>query len=448
MRLITLLRASWLALALTSSALAGEPADVPPVSDNSPIMTETTALVAGDLDRVAVPIPSEKAVRFYRGGLFWWSVSVVWSWGVPLLVLFAGLSGRLGRIAERLGRKQVFVTVLFVIGYFLIRFALYLPLHYWTGFVRMHEYGLSNQTLGRWLHTRIVDTAVWAATYAAVFVVLRSLLSWSPRRWWVYSSIFVTGVVFFYVLIKPIWIDPLTNKFGAMQDKKLEVEILTLAERAGIEGSRVFEVDMSRDTKETNAYVAGLGGTKRIVFWDTLLTQLNREEVLFIMAHEMGHYVLRHVLSGCLITSLVYAVSLFLIDRVGRAFIARFKLRFGFERLEEVAAIPVFLLRFNVLLFLTSPILNAHSRYNEHEADRFALEITRNPQAAAQGFVKLQTDNLDVPYPYLLDKLWRHSHPPLGERIEFANTYRPWETGKAGRYDHLFTNPEPAKQAK
>lgn len=431
-----------LAFTLAGVGVAAELPAGPPRPDNPETVTET----AGATNYlVPVPVPSEQAVRFYQGGLFWWSVAVVWSWGVPILVLFSGLSGRLGRIAERFGKKLVFVTVLFVIGYFLIESALHLPLHYWTGFVRMHEYGLSNQTLGRWLHTLIVDAAVWAAIYAAVFVVLRSLLRWSPRRWWVYSSFFVTGVVFFYVLIQPVWVAPLTNKFGAMQDKKLEADILALAERAGIEGGRVFEVDMSRDTKAINAYVAGLGATKRIVFWDTLLTQLNREEVLDVMAHEMGHYVLSHVIWGCLVTSLVYALSLFLIDRVGRALIARFKQRFGFERLEQVAAIPVFLLMINVLLFLTSPILNAHSRYNEHEADRFALEITRNNKAAAQGFVKLQTGNLGVPYPYLIDKFWRHSHPPLGERIEFANTYRPWETGKAGRYDHLFTNPEPAK---
>lgn len=167
----------------------------------------------------------------------------------------------------------------------------------------------------------------------------------------------------------------LTLTCSGFADKELEADILALAERAGIASSRVFEGDMSRDTKETNAYVAGLGGTKRIVFWDTLLTQLSRDEVLFIMAHEMGHYVLNHVIWGCLVTSLVYALSLFLVDRVGRAFVARFKQRFDFERLEDVSAISVFLYMFNVLLFLTSPILNAHSRFNEHEADRFALEI-------------------------------------------------------------------------
>ena len=306
MRLIAILCGVGLALNLAGVGLAAELPAGPLRPDNPEAVSETAGATN---NLVAVPVPSEQAVRFYEGGLFWWSVTVVWSWGVPILVLFSGLSGRLGRITERFGKKQVFVTILFVVGYFLFRFALYLPLHYWTGFVRMHEYGLSNQTLGRWLHTRIVDAAVWTAIYAAVFVVLRSLLRWSPRRWWVYSSIFVTSVVFFYVLIRPVWVDPLTNKFGAMQDKKLEADILALAERAGIEGSRVFEVDMSRDTKETNAYVAGLGGTKRIVFWDTLLTQLNREEALFIMAHEMGHYVLNHVIWGCLVTSLVYALS-------------------------------------------------------------------------------------------------------------------------------------------
>jgi len=202
---------------------------------------------------------------------------------------------------------------------------------------------------------------------------------------------------------------------------------------------------MSADTKEINAYVTGLGGTKRIVLWDTLLASLDRKETLFVMGHEMGHYVLHHVIIGCLLISLVYALGLFLIDRAGRSMIARFKARFGFARLEDVGAIPVFLLLFDLLFFVSAPVLNAHSRYQEHEADRFALELTRDNRAAALGFVKLQTDNLGVPYPYFMDKLWRHSHPPLGERIEFANTYRPWENGQAGRYEHLFKRAKPAK---
>lgn len=429
-----------LAFALTTGGETAELTPTPPPAQPPRSSLETSLSTHGP---VAVPAPSEKAVRFYQSGLWWWGLRQVWSWCIPALVLFTGWSGRLGRWAERVGRKQVFVTVLFVIAYYLIEFVLRLPLAYWLGFVRMHDYGLSNQRFGRWLWTVAVDTAVWIAIYAVVFVVLRSLLRWSPRRWWMHASVFVTGVVFFYVLIRPVWVDPLTNQFGAMQDKTLEADILGLADRAGIAGSRVFEVDMSTDTREINAYVTGLGQTKRIVLWDTLLARLDREEVLFIMAHEMGHYVLNHVILTCIVISLIYGLGLFLFDRIGRAIIARYHQRLGFSRLEDVGAIPIFVLLIAVLFFLSAPLQNARSRYAEHEADRFALELTRDSHAAAMGFVKLQTENLGVPYPHLIDKLWRHSHPPLGERIEFANTYRPWETGQPGRYHQLFKAPKP-----
>ena len=114
------------------------------------------------------------------------------------------------------------------------------------------------------------------------------------------------------VLVKPIWIDPLFNKFGPMKDKALERSILDLASRAGIEGSRVFEVDKSVDTKAVNAYVTGVLGTKRIVLWDTLLARLDEKEVLVVMAHEMGHYVLGHVVRSILLSSLVILAGLFL----------------------------------------------------------------------------------------------------------------------------------------
>ncbi len=126
------------------------------------------------------------------------------------------------------------------------------------------------------------------------------------------------------MLVMPIWIDPLFNKFGPMKDKALERRILDLAERAGIEGSRVFEVEKSVNTKAMNAYVTGVFGTKRIVLWDTLLAQLDAPEVLAVMGHEMGHYVLGHVVRSILLGSLVVLAGLFFVDRAGRWLIARF----------------------------------------------------------------------------------------------------------------------------
>jgi Zn-dependent protease with chaperone function len=264
------------------------------------------------------------------------------------------------------------------------------------------------------------------------------LLKKSPRRWWLYTGILAVPFLFFVTLISPIWISPLFNEFGPMKDKALEAQILALAERAGIEGSRVYEVNKSVDTKAVNAYVTGFMDTKRIVLWDTIIAKLNEKELLFVMGHETGHYVLGHVVKLILFFSLLILISFYVIYRTAGGLIDRFKSRFGFDQLSDVASLPLIILLVNVFTLIITPIALTFTRYNEHQADRFGLEITQSNHAAAMAFVKLQQENLGNPRPGLLYKLWRASHPTLGERIDFCNTYRPWEKGEPLEYGEIF----------
>lgn len=156
------------------------------------------------------------------------------------------------------------------------------------------------------------------------------------------------------------------------------------------------------------------------------------------MAHEMGHYVLRHVLIGCLLMALTYAATFFLADRIGNRILSKLRNRLGFESLSDLGAIPLLFLFIAAFKFLTDPLANVASRYSEHEADRFGLEMTHNNRASALSFVKIQQENLGVPRPAFLVQVWRGTHPALGERIDFANSYHPWTTGEAGKYEHLF----------
>ena len=261
------------------------------------------------------------------------------------------------------------------------------------------------------------------------------LLRKSPRRWWLYTSLLAVPFMFLAMLIAPIWIDPLFNRFGPMQDKTLEAKILAEAQRAGIEGGYVFQVDKSVDTNAVNAYVTGLGNTKRIVLWDTLLAKLDPAEVLFVMAHEMGHYVLNHVIQGILVGFLAVLAGLYAVHRMAGFLIRRSQGRFGFNELSDIASLPLIVLLTSVVSLVLSPAVLAYSRYTEHEADRFGLELTQNNHAAATAFVKLQQENLSNPRPGLLYTLWRGSHPSLGDRIDFVNTYRPWASGQRLRYE-------------
>ena len=242
------------------------------------------------------------------------------------------------------------------------------------------------------------------------------------------------------VLVKPIWIDPLFNEFGPMKNKALEQSILDLASRAGIEGSRVFEVDKSVDTKAVNAYVTGVFNTKRIVLWDTLIARLDENELLVVMAHEMGHYVLGHVTRSILLSSLVILAGLFFVNLLGRvADRPLFACAWISTASPMSPRFPLILMLIQLSSLVLTPVAFAYSRFQEHEADRFALDLTHANHSGAMAFVKLQEENLSNPRPGLIYRIFRATHPSIGERIDFCNSYRPTDR----RVDSRSSSAEP-----
>ena len=417
-----------LALALT----VGQPVATPPTSPAASPVSEATP--------VEVPPATPTALRYYTSGNWLWVLDQVVSIALLAAILFTGLSARLRAWAQRIGRNWFFTIVVYFALFTIVTFVITLPLTYYEEFVRQHDYGLSNQTLQKWWTDSLTTLAVSCVAGALFLWVPYLLLRKSPRRWWLYTAAAAIPFIVVANLVAPIWIAPLFNKFEPMQDKALETRILALADRAGIEGSRVFQVNKSVDTKTLNAYVAGLWQTKRIVLWDTIIARMNERELLFVMGHEMGHYVLGHVWQRLAFASLLILFLFYAAYRTMGTIVARWGSRFGFSDLADVASLPLLLLVTGVFSMAIVPALNALTRYQEHESDRFGLEITQTNHSAGSAFVKLQEDALGNPWPGFLFKMWRASHPPLGERIEFSNDYHPWREGAPLRYADRFKN--------
>jgi STE24 endopeptidase len=425
-----------LLLILAVPALIAQPAE------DFPTPTSVASPQSGDTSEpVPVPEPSDKAMRYYRSGNVLWLIGTVWGLAVPALLLFTGLSARIRNVARKIGRKEFFTIAVYGILFTLLTFLLDLPLSYYQGFVRQHAYGLSSQTAGKWWTDAFIGLAISCVFIALTLWFPYWLLRKSPRRWWLFTGLAVAPLLAFMLFVTPIWIEPLFNDFGPMKNKALESRILALADRAGIEGSRVYEVKKSVDTKTVNAYVTGFLNTKRIVLWDTLLAKLSDREVLLVMGHEMGHYVLGHVRQLIALGTALTLLGLWVVHRTAGGLIARYRERFGFSELSDVASVPLMALLFSLVTFLLTPAIFAFTRHNEHESDRFGLEITRDNHDCATAFVKLQQENLGNPRPGRLYKLWRSTHPPLGERIDFCNQYRPWEKGEPLKYDELIRGP-------
>lgn len=387
------------------------------------------------LEAVAVPEPKPAAVRFHRTGHWIWAGSMAMSLAIPLLMLMTPISERIQAFSLRHGYGRIGAVLLFVTLATVMAFTIRLPWSYAAGHLRLKAYGLSEQTSAAWLAD--------AAKSVAVSVVIQGLIAsivWGllvvrfPKTWWLWTA---AGTLPFLVLgafLTPLVIDPLFNRFGLLKDKPLEAAILQLANHAGVAGAQVFEVDKSRQTKAVNAYVTGLLGSKRIVLWDTLIAKLPPREVKAVVAHELGHYVLGHVRWGVLIGGLSAFAGMFVLDRSLRWAIAHWGRALNVSDMTDLNAMVLLIVLATLGEILAAPVTNMISRTMEHQADVFAIELTRDPAAVGRAFAALQQENLSVPFPNWLYRTWRATHPAIGERIEFANRYRPWVDGGSGRY--------------
>jgi STE24 endopeptidase len=395
---------------------------------------------------VAVPEPSALALRYHRSGNLLWAGATALDLLLPAALLFTGASARVRRLAAGLARGRGFATIaVYGAVYSLIQAVVFLPLSWYAGYVRQHAYGLSTETAEAWLGDWGKAVALSALFAALLLWIPYRLLRASPRRWWLWTGLLTAPLAALAMIVIPLYVAPLFDRYDRMRDPALEARIHRLAARAGIPDSRIYEVKKSDETRRVNAYVTGFGGTKRIVLWDTLVDRLSPDEVVFVVGHEIGHFVLRHTLTIIVTATLLVTLSLYAVHRVAGWLLARFAHRFGFDRLDDVASLPLLAVVGGVVMLAATPAALALSRWEEREADRFGLEITQDNPAAARAFVRLQQDNLGVPRTGLLFRLWRGSHPDLADRIEFANRYSPWSRGQPLRYGDSFAADPPTE---
>jgi Zn-dependent protease with chaperone function len=354
---------------------------------------------------------------------------------VGLLLLFTGVAQWLRDLANARAKGQWARVLVFFTLYSVIMAVVLLPLDWYSGWALEHRFALSNQSLGDWAldQGKALAFQIVAVGVLPLLALAMRVVDAQPRRWWLWLSLGALPVAAASVLLQPLVFDPLFNKFTPLHDASLRDDILALARRADIPARNVYEVDMSTKTKKVNAYMTGFGSSQRIVLWDTTLKQMSRDEILFVMGHEMGHYVLHHIWKGLAWVAAGSFAVLWLTAWFARALLARFGGRWNVHAAGDLAAIP---LLFAVLMwvnYLGAPVANAISRGVEHEADVFALEITHDNDAGARSFLKLAEGNRSDPEPAGWVKLLLFTHPPLGDRIRFALDYKPWERGEPNR---------------
>ncbi len=371
------------------------------------------------------PEQRERAIEYSNTKNTLYFANVGYGIIVLLIVLFTGFSARMRNWAMAIGKKKFFALALYLMFFLLVVTVLELPLGFYSGYILEHEYELSNQTVGGWLWDEAKSFAIlWV--FAIIFVgLLYALIRKYPRGWWAWYGIGSIPVVASLMIIAPIVLLPMFYTIAPMDESPLKTRVLNLATEAGISEPEVFVMDASKGTKKINAMVTGLGETERIIFYDNTLEQMADDEILFIVAHEMGHYLLHHVWIGVFIAAISIFVFCFLTNLMIRPIIRRFAGRFGFSRLSDFASFPLIMVFISVFSFLFAPITNGVWRGFEHDADVFGMDKTGDSDAAARAFEKLAAANLSNPNPSAFIEFWLYDHPTLADRVNFVRSYQP-----------------------
>lgn len=384
----------------------------------------------------------QKAVAYSRAGYSVYFVSVIWGIVALVVLLRSRIVAKLRDFAEQRSQRLWIQAALFVTPLSILLAILELPVRiYWHRLSL--QYDQSVQGWGSWL----LDwgkgelLAVVFGIFAALLLI--AVIRWKPRTWWLYFWAAAVPLSAFLVFISPWVIDPMFHEFRPLGDTHPELvqAIGKLTARAGVPvpADKMFVMRASEKTNQLNAYVTGLGASKRVVIWDTMIKASKPDELLAVVGHELGHYALGHVVKGFLYGMAGMFLGLFVtylalhwvLKRCGRAWSVRGQ--------EDWAAVAVILLIANLGSFLAEPIGNGISRSIEHAADVYGLEVTHGilpdaAEAAAHSFQMMGEHDLEDPNPPAFIKFWLYTHPAIGERVSFAHNYDPWGKGQEPKY--------------
>jgi STE24 endopeptidase len=385
-------------------------------------------------------LAKSKALYDLRGKLQ--IIDTVWSFVVLLGILYLGIGARYRDWTERVSKYRFVQALIFVPLFLLTITVLGLPLDAYQQKISL-QYGLSVQSWGSWfgdvlkgqlVSLIILTLAIWGVT---------SLIRKSPRRWWFYIWLVAVPFIIFIIFLAPIVIDPLFNKFEPLDksNPQLVDALERVTKRGGLEipRDRMFLMKASQKVTTLNAYVTGFGPSKRVVVWDTTIKNATTPETMFVFGHEMGHYVLNHIVIGITATAVGLFFGFYVLYLIANWAFPRFQRRWHMRELSDWAAVPMLLLIFSILSLVSQPIGNAISRQLEHNADVYGLEVTHglNPDSqdvAAHAFQVLGELALSYPYPNNFYVFWYADHPPIRDRVPFAHNYDPWGKGEQPKY--------------
>jgi len=387
--------------------------------------------------------------HYFEGG-YWislWAtlVAVTSYW----LMLRLGWSAKWSGWASRITKRRWLQPALYSLPFGIIGALLTLPWTMYSGFFRERQYGLMNQSFLAWAGEQGIALIVGLVTTAIFFTVVFALIRRAPRSWWAWAGAATTLMLALMVMVAPVFIAPLFNKYTPMAAGPMRDNILGMAHRKGIPADNVYVFDASKQTKRISANVSGLGPTIRISLNDNLLNRSSPEGVMAVMGHEMGHYKLNHIANFLLYFTVMIFGLMFLAWWATPRLLARYGERWGVRDASDPAVAPLFSIIISLVLLLLTPLLNTMVRVSESEADAFGLEAARQPDGFAM--TAMQLSEYRKLEPSALEEALFFDHPSGRTRVRMAMEWKAKhlaELPPEQRGMTVMTSPPPPPSAK
>ena len=335
-----------------------------------------------------------------------------------LILIFGGWSVQLRDLAT-IWSGNKYIQLLVFMGLLGVIFSVFsVPLSYVSGFWLEHYYNLSNQTFGAWLWEKTKSFLIGLILSLPLLLLFYFLLNNYPDTWWLWMA---TALFVFSVLIgriAPVVIFPLFYKFEKLENDDIVNRMEKLAEEGRFKLDGVYRFNMSKTTKKANAAFTGIGKSKRIILGDTLLDEFSLDEIESVFAHEVGHFVHKHLMINVIVGTLSSFLSLYIANVIYNYAIAGI----GFQGQTDLAALPLLFLILTLISLISSPLTNMMSRSHERQADTYALKKSSNPKAFLSALKKLAKTNLADESPHPVIEFLFHSHPSISNRLKFAES--------------------------
>ncbi len=378
----------------------------------------------------------DKATRYQRLKRQASVVSLLWSVALLTGVLWSGFTLTLRSLTESAalslthlsassapyvgsGLSRMSAIVLYVCLLTLLNEIGGAPITWYSGFFLERRYGLSNERLAAWMRDQVKSLALGLVIASGAALIVYGFITLSPRRWWLTAAVAFAALIVGLTQVAPVLLLPIFYRVKPLERESLRARLLALADRAGAHVLGAYEWGLGDKTKKANAALAGLGATRRILVSDTMLAEYSDEEIEVVLAHEIAHHVHGDIWKGILFESALIVAGFYLAARVLQTLAAPI----GLRDVADIAGLPLLVLAAGTVSLVMVPIAHAMSRAYERGADRFALDLTRNPDAFISAMRRLGAQNLAEEHPSKVVQWLFYSHPPLGERIAAAQSF-------------------------